>query len=78
MMSLENEIGPRLKIDELRERTVVIVTRKDRASFATLWVEGIFPNYVVFLSGVTKTYFLVKRLPDGKMVDDTGAEIQAF
>jgi hypothetical protein len=78
-MSL-SEIGPRLKIEDLRERTVVVVTRADRPSFATMWVERVFDEYVMFQSGLTETkiHFLARRLPGGKMVDDTGAEVQAF
>ena len=78
-MSL-SEIGPRLKIEDLRERTVVVITRADRPSFATMWVERVFADCVMFQNGLTatKVHFLAKRLPDGRMVDDTGSEIQAF
>jgi hypothetical protein len=73
-------VGKKLTASELKRQTVVVVRRDDRPYAATLWVETITPEFVVFLAGEPdpKIHFVVERRADGTMADDTGTEIKVY
>ncbi len=75
------QIGRELLAHELIPDTVVWVTREDRKSFASLWVEMVTPEYVSVLAAFDPTrevHLLLRRNPDGTMCDDTGKRIYLF
>lgn len=72
---MTNEIGRELKANELKVKTVVVVSREDNPSAYTTWVREIGQDCVVFWSGVANTYFIVYLREDGELVDDTGKRI---
>lgn len=74
------EMGRELKAHELREKTVVVVRREDRALAATLWVEAINEAAVVFFAGATwpRVHFMASRLPNGSLIDDTGKRVLVY
>lgn len=74
----ENELGRELAVTELVERTIVILSREDRAPMYTAWVYLVSENFVAFLAGAVNTTFFVKRAPDDTLTDDTGKRIRVF
>jgi hypothetical protein len=74
-----NEIGRELKASELVPRTVVIL-EKPGHPFVTWWVLHVFPDYVVFTSGVLRGYFVAHRTgPDlEEITDDTGRPMKVY
>jgi hypothetical protein len=73
----KNEMGRQLRADELREKTVVVVRREDSDLAATVWVEAVVHNAVIFLAGATwpRIHFIASRNPDGTLTDDTGKQV---
>jgi hypothetical protein len=81
MSEHKSEIGRRLRVNELKERTVVVIRRADSRSALTMWIERISPTGVVFLAGGVEPpiHFLAVRLPqDLALIDDTGREIIVY
>jgi hypothetical protein len=75
---LNSEIGRELLAHELVVKTVVVVGRDDRPYAASMWVREIGSDAVVFYSGISGTYLMLRRNPDETMQDDTGTRIRAF
>lgn len=71
----EEEIGERLTVDELKKMMVVVIRKEGRPYAISVWVELISEKHVIFLAGDINTHFIAQRLPDGRLVDDTGKEI---
>ena len=78
--SQKDEMGRQLRADELREKTVVVVRREDRDLAATMWVEAVHDNAVVFLAGATwpRIHFMATRHEDGTLTDDTGKQVLVY
>lgn len=77
-MSTEaSEIGRRLRVDELREKTVVVIRREDRDVSLTMWVSVIGSDVVTFYGGAATppVTFMTFRKPDDTLVDDTGKQV---
>jgi len=77
-MTTKNEVGRELVASELREKTVVVLSRPDSDVAVTAWVSCIDPEFVAFTMGVTRTTFLGKRQLGGIIVDDTGVRVHVF
>ena len=77
MSSEASETGRQLRVDELREETVVVIRREDRSVGLTIWVSRIGEDFVTFYGGAAKPpiTFLTIRKPDGTLVDDTGKQV---
>jgi hypothetical protein len=72
-----NEIGRRLRLDELKKKTVVVVAKVGNPNAVTAWVSEIHEDYVTFYMGVTKTTFIAKRQGDD-LVDNVNSTIEVF
>jgi hypothetical protein len=74
------EMGRQLRADELKVKAVVVVRRADREIAATLWVQAVNENSVVFLAGATwpRVHFMATRHEDGTLTDDTGKQVLVY
>jgi hypothetical protein len=75
---VNNEIGRELKINELKERTVVIVGKENNPNLATMWVVQVGMDFVAFYMGETNMTFLAYLREDGHLIDDSGKRILVF
>ena len=77
MTNERSEIGRQLRVDELHEKTVVVIRREDRDVGLTVWVSEIDAEFVTFYGGAAKPpiTFMTFRKPDDTLVDDTGQQI---
>jgi len=75
---MKSEVGRELLASELREGTVIVLSRPDSDQGITAWVKYIDPEFVAFSMGVTRTTFLGRRQADGKIIDDTGVRVMVF
>jgi hypothetical protein len=79
-MNFNDEVGKRLNAADLKPESVVWVRRADRQTYATLWVERVWDDAVMFLAGATtpKLHLLAERRRDNVLVDDTGTELEVY
>jgi hypothetical protein len=73
----DDEVGRKLRVDELRERVVVCIRREDRTLWATMWVEAVSSMSVVFLAAAMEPqiHFMTFRRGDDTLVDESGRTI---
>lgn len=72
------ELGRMLRVDELEVKQVVVLAREDRPYMYTVWVTLIDSDCVMFGAGEINTTLIVKRHPDGRLTDETGARLLVF
>lgn len=71
------EFGRELLASELKEKTVVWITREDRNTFATIWVAEIDAAMVIFYAGETGINLITFRRGE-ELHDDTGVRIRVY
>jgi hypothetical protein len=78
MSNVNPEIGRELTAAELVVKSVVVVGRNDRLNMFTAWVSEVGQDFVAFYCGEARTTLLVRIREDGKLADDSGAEIHVY
>jgi hypothetical protein len=78
MSHVNPELGREMSAAELVVKSVVVIGRDDRPNWFTVWVRDIGQDYVAFWAGEARTILLVRIREDGKLADDSGAEIHVY
>lgn len=73
----ESEIGRRLAVSELKERTIVVLMKEGRPA-ATFWFMGADKTLAIFGAHAVNATLMLSIDGDGTMRDDSGADIKAF
>jgi hypothetical protein len=71
------EWGRELLAHELQVKTVVIFSRDGFTAFSA-WVREVCGEFVALKMGVISTMLILRRLPDGTLVDDTNKQIHIY
>jgi hypothetical protein len=72
-----NEIGRELKANELKVKTIVVLSKVGRPS-ATYWVSGIGQDYVMFYAGLLNMTLIAYLREDGTLADDSGIQLHVY
>lgn len=73
------DVGRELLATDLRRGQIVLLRKATSADkLLSFWVTAVTDSYVEFYAGVIGTTFFAKRLPDGHITDDSGAEMTMY
>ena len=81
MQTKHSEIGRELRVSELQPRTIVVLQKVGSRKAATMWVEEVFPEFVIFSMGAADMHFVQHFLAQRtghnleQITDDTGREL---
>lgn len=76
--SPRSEVGRELRVSDLRERMIVILSRPDSDVAVTVWVKSLGEGMVAFYAGVTRALFVAAVSADGTITDNTGRQVMMF